>query len=278
MARADARHRAHRIRTRRRSKSGDAGGLPEPHSEAHRAERAHRHDRPARTASASPLALDNARKLGDPFAAMTTAPFRPDLNVPHVTGHVKATLKAGPARDTYGEDVFFARDAETQLLGYRTHENEESVAKGLLLSGLLLFASCIAACAPARPPPKSNAPVGVARSTVDDPARAAATCVEPKMDLSQAKKREEGIDAFLAGRVSDAIGLLDEVVRSDPRDRAADVFRRGTIMKLDARKEHAREELKMITPVALEAVPLVRTNKKPIPGVTGSKLRLEKES
>jgi hypothetical protein len=138
-----------------------------------------------------------------------------------------------------------------------------------------LGASMIVSCTPARAP-QSNAPVGVAKSTVDDPARASAACVEPK--LAPAKKRDDGIDAFLGGRVSEALDLLDDAVRSDPSDRAANAFRRGTMMKIDARKTRAAEELKMIAPVVLAPVPTTRTHKRSIEGITGGKVKLEKES
>jgi len=137
----------------------------------------------------------------------------------------------------------------------------------------LVYAVLLVACGS---PPKTNAKTAVARSTVDDPGRAAAKCVEPKME--PAKAREDGINAYLEGRISEALHLLETASREAPRDRAADAFRRATLVKVDARRVRAEEELKMIAPVVLEAAPGARSSKRSIPNVTGAKIRLVKES
>ncbi len=140
-----------------------------------------------------------------------------------------------------------------------------------------LLLALVVGCTPARTP--SPRPLGGdARSTSegDTPRAVVGPCVEAK--LSPAKNRDDGIDAYLDGRVSVAADMLDEAVRSDPRDRAADAFRRGAEKKLEARRERAREELRMISPVVLETPPLARTSKKTIAPLPQSKVKLEKES
>lgn len=89
--------------------------------------------------------------------------------------------------------------------------------------------------------------------------------------------RDKGVEAFLADRSSEAVSLLLAVVKADPRDRAADAFRRASAKKLAAARKSAQRDLAARPKVVLAPLPLARTLRKPIEA-PAEKLRLEKLS
>ena len=106
-------------------------------------------------------------------------------------------------------------------------------------------------------------------------AGATGACTDP--DLGPAPERERGIDAFLADRSQEAVDLLTAALEKDPNDRAAAAFRAGAALKLQETRAQA-SDVPAPPRVALEPIPLVRTERRAVDGVPGAKVKLEKES
>ena len=92
-----------------------------------------------------------------------------------------------------------------------------------------------------------------------------------------AAEREKAIDLYLADHAAEAQVALDAVLKADPRDRAAVVFRDASETKVAAGQQRNAELLQATKPVRLAAIPSTPTAARPI-AETGPKLRLEKLS
>jgi len=103
----------------------------------------------------------------------------------------------------------------------------------------------------------------------------ASACSDP--GLPPSPERERGIDAFLADHPQEAIDLLTQALKKNPDDRAAEAFRRGATAKLEEARARATDAASP-SPIALQPIPLVRTQRRAVEGVPSAKARLEKES
>ena len=161
------------------------------------------------------------------------------------------------------------------------HCNEKDMhhsipSRAALLLSLVLSSAC--GGAELKPPSGPGAGEGTALPVATAPqgsAPRAASCAEPT--LGPARKREAGIDAFLADRPREAVDLLTAAVKSDPRDRAAEAFRAASVAKLNETRARAAEGAPALRRVPLETIPLAQTTRQKVETAPG-KVRLEKES
>lgn len=112
-----------------------------------------------------------------------------------------------------------------------------------------------------------------------NPAGARGSCGEPKTPLSPAPDRDKGIEAFLMDRPREALDLLANAVRNDPRDRVAEAFRAAAAAKMEEAKARATDDTASVPRISLEPLPLVQVTRRNVEGGAQSpKLRLEKQS
>ncbi len=147
------------------------------------------------------------------------------------------------------------------------HPTARSLAFVVLSLGL--FVACSSPKAP-EAPAAVDLPIG--KGAV---AGGAGGCTDP--GLEPAHERERGIDAFLADRSQEAVDLLTAALQRDPNDRAAVAFRAGAAAKLEEMRAQATD-VPAPPRVALEPIPLVRTERRAVDGVPAEKVKLEKES
>ncbi len=140
-------------------------------------------------------------------------------------------------------------------------------ARALAFGFLPLFMVGCGSPSPPSAPASVDLPIGKGAST-------RTACVDPKLD--PATERERGIDALLGDRAQEAIELLDAALKKNPNDHAAEAFRRGAAAKLE--ESRASASAAPAPRVALQPIPLVRTQVRAVDGVPSRKVHLEKES
>jgi outer membrane protein assembly factor BamB len=111
-----------------------------------------------------------------------------------------------------------------------------------------------------------------------DPIAPGPACVDaPPGTPASAGAREQGIDAFLAGRDDEAVRLLEAAVAADPRDRVADGFLAAASARVAASREASGTDAQSSRPVTLQLFPLIRTVLRHA-AVSGGTVHLEKQS
>jgi hypothetical protein len=140
------------------------------------------------------------------------------------------------------------------------------------------FLLALACGAPARPAPP-QAPVALAVGRGDSTPVAATACTESNLPASPSRsERDAGIDAFVAGRMKDAVEHLHAARKADPSDRAVQVIGKASFVELAVEMDAEIAAREAPVRVTLAALPFVRTKHRKVDAVPTAKVHLEKVS